>query len=90
MSGLTAGKINRHYVPFLTNAILGIFYIRLAHVQKSAMDCLTFLIDEYKELVWDKYFQCLENLQTLFLTSNNYLETKASDCQRTSGIVSNY
>lgn len=65
---IATGKIYDAYVPVLLNGLIGIFHNRFGSLWEPAIECLSVLIGRHKDLAWNQFVECLENVQLKFLS----------------------
>lgn len=70
---LSAGKIHEEHLQLVLHGILGVLHNRFSQVWDPAMECLSFLIRNYRDAVWDKYVEYLAVVQNKALSHMDQL-----------------
>lgn len=65
---LSAGKIHEEHLQLVLHGVLGVLHNRFSQVWDPAMECLSFLIRNYRDDVWDKYVEYLAVVQNKALS----------------------
>ncbi|CAN1813709.1 U3 small nucleolar RNA-associated protein 20 [Linum perenne] len=66
---LLAGRICETYLPIVLSGMIGILYNNFNPLRDPASECLGVLIEKYVKLLWDKFIDYFQHIQTLFLKS---------------------
>ncbi|CAA6658531.1 unnamed protein product [Spirodela intermedia] len=83
---IAAGKINDAYVPLLLNGLIGIVYNRFGSLWEPAIECLSVLLGRHKDLAWNQFIECLENVQLKFLSAGE-VDMMSTDHPKPNGLV---
>lgn len=70
---LSAGKIHEEHLQLVLHGVLGVLHNRFSQVWDPAMECLSFLIRNYRDAVWDKYVEYLAVVQNKALSHMDQL-----------------
>ncbi|XP_020264631.1 small subunit processome component 20 homolog isoform X1 [Asparagus officinalis] len=85
--GLSSARVNHAYLPLVLNGLIGTLHNRLSYLWQPASECLAVLLGRYKDLVWNKFVQHLENYQLRFLSSSDELVKINSESPQEKNLV---
>ncbi|KAM7259266.1 hypothetical protein ACFE04_015007 [Oxalis oulophora] len=66
---LSAGRISKTYVPFVLNALIGIFHNRFSYLWNPTSECLAVLFKNNFEIVWENFVQYFQQYLSTFQKS---------------------
>lgn len=66
-----AHEVDDQYMLVILNGIIGLLHNQLKYLWEPALQCLTVLISQYSQIVWDRFVNYLEQCQSDFLTSHD-------------------
>ncbi|KAL3835007.1 hypothetical protein ACJIZ3_009743 [Penstemon smallii] len=89
-TNLGAHRVPDQYIPIVLNGIIGIFHNRFSYLWNPASECLAILIGQYSRMIWDRYVQCLDHFQCVFLTSGNQYSGNNDDSNKDTGLVGRF
>jgi hypothetical protein len=65
---VSARRLPEEHLQLVLHGVLGVLHNRFSQVWDPAMECLSFLIRNYRDAVWDKYVEYLAVLQNTVLS----------------------
>ncbi|KAM7258000.1 hypothetical protein ACFE04_013741 [Oxalis oulophora] len=75
---LSAGRISKTYVPFVLNALIGIFHNRFSYLWNPTSECLAVLIKSNFEIVWENFVQYFQQYLYRFQKSLDKVDEEKS------------
>ncbi|KAL8494904.1 hypothetical protein ACS0TY_019169 [Phlomoides rotata] len=82
-----AHKVADQYMLVTLHGIIGLLHNQLKYVWEPALQCLTTLIHQYSQIVWDTFVKYLEQCQSDFLASHDRQGGGNGDSNKDTGLV---